>query len=159
MFSKVETIHHTRLNRTVTVTNSRRDDYDPMSVLVDFTYSVPVGYFKEDSQIRFGLYLDREFVGEISGNLAKIQIHSFDVVHILEIYAHPHYGFMFPMNRQVPGNKIRIRFRGRDPNVKDISKYKILWDNKTGVYLTKVFGFVDAITKDISGQYLRSKVL
>jgi hypothetical protein len=72
----------------------------------------------------------------------------------VEIFAHPHEGFEFIRNRLQPGNKIRIVFRARDPEVKDIERHDIYWDNATGTYLAKRMGSVDPTTGEATGAKL-----
>ena len=156
MFKKTFSINHTRIKREVTITKTYTDTYNHMNVIVEFEHSLPVDYFTDESEITFGLYLDREFVKEFHGNVVKVPIENIDVNYLVEIFAHPHEGFEFIRERLKPGNKILIVFKARDPSKKDIKKHIVYWDNKTGSYLTKTMGEVDAVSGVISGLYLRS---
>lgn len=157
--SKEVLIHHTRIKQSVNIVNVRNDEYNPMIMIVDFQYDLPVGYFKTIQETGFGVYVDREYVEEVFDKMAKVQVRSFDVVQKIEIYAHPHPGFMYSLQRQFPGNKIRIRFRARDPLVKDIEKHILYWDAGTGTYQTAIMGEIDALNGNVKGQYLRSTFL
>jgi hypothetical protein len=149
-------IKHTRLERTTVIINNRSDIFNPMTVLVDFTYEPPVGYYKRTEDIIFGVYIDKEFVEEVVGRLAKVQLKALDVVSVLEIFAHPHPGFQFIRERTVPGNKIIITFRAKDPTKRDIQKHNIYWDNGTGNYLAKRVGEIDALTGAGTGSLIKS---
>jgi hypothetical protein len=154
--SKVFNINHTRLKAETTITSVRVDKYNPMGLIVEFEYTHPVGYFKEDQQISFGLYVDKEFVCEFYDRVIKVQLENLNVVQMVEIYAHPHPGYQFVFERQVPGNKIRLRFRAKDPSKTDIKNHYVYWDNKTGTYLTKKAGIIDPITGQVSGYVFKT---
>jgi len=156
MFRKIFAINHTRIKRETTVTNTYVDLYNHMNVVVEFEHSLPIDYFMDASEITYGLYLDREFVKEFHGNVVKVPIDNINVNYLVEVFAHPHEGFEFIRERVKPGNKILITFRARDPLKKDIKKHIVYWDNKTGSYLTKTMGEIDANNGTISGLYLRS---
>jgi hypothetical protein len=126
-----------------------------MNIIVEFEHSLPVNYFTDESEITFGLYLDREFIKEFHGDFVKVPIDNVNVNYLVEVFAHPHEGFEFIRERLRPGNKILITFKARDPSKKDIKKHIVYWDNKTG-YTTKAMGEVDANLGSVSGLYLRS---
>jgi hypothetical protein len=154
MASKTEHLYHTRLSRLVSIDKVFRDNSNIMSVLIKISHTRPVNYFKPVGEIVFAVYLDREFVLETYATLIRVSMKDFNVAHRLEVFVHPHPGFLFSFSRLSPGNKIKIKFRGRHPDLSDIERYKIYWDNNTGVYLSKVGGEVDAETRDISGHLL-----
>lgn len=156
MFKKTFTINHTRIEREVIIVDTYLDTYNHMNVIVDFEHSLPTDYFVDETEITFGLYLDREFIKEFHGNFVKVPIDNINVNYLLEIFAHPHEGFEFIRERLKPGNKISITFKARDPSKKDIKKHIVYWDNKTGSFITKSMGEVDAITGTVSGLNLRS---
>jgi hypothetical protein len=148
-------IFHTRIKRSTEIIKVRKDAFNPMTLIVDFVHELPEDYYLDEDNIVYGLYLDREFVMEFREKTVKVQIESFDVVNVLEVFAHPHSGFRFIRERLIDGNKIRIRFRARDPDKKDILKHIILWDNATGTYLTKAMGEIDATTGEAGGRYIK----
>jgi len=149
-------IFHTRINRSTTIVAVRKDLFNPNTFIVEFQHELPANYFKESVDTIFGLYLDRVFMREFKEKQVKVQLENTDVNQILEIFAHPHSGYEFIRSRLEPGNKIRIRFRAKNPNVKDVTKHKIFWDGGTGTYQTKIMGEVDAKTGEASGRYLKS---
>jgi len=127
-----------------------------MNIIVEFEYTPPTGYFIDEEEIEFGLYVDRKFIKEFHGRMVKVPLDNINVNYVLEIFAHPHFGFEIIRERMKPGNKIRITFNARDPSKKDIKKHIVYWDNKTGTYLSKIMGEVDAVTGDVSGLTLMS---
>jgi hypothetical protein len=149
-------VFHTRIKRTTNIINVRYDDFNPMTLIVDFEHSIPANYYIPESQIVYAVYIDREFIKEFFEKTTKFQLAAIDTNHKLEIFAHPHGGFEFIRARQTPGNKIRISFEAKDPAVYDVAKHYIYWDQATGTYLTARMGEIDASTGIISGQYLRS---
>ena len=151
MGSKVTSIYHTRIRREVNITSVRRDDYNPMGLIIEFSYILPTNYYKDSRQIAFGLYIDKKFSEEFYDRMIKFQVENLNVVQIVEIYAHPHSGYQFTFNRSTPGNKIRLRFRAKDPTKIDINQHYVYWDNKTGSYITKKIGNIDPITGLVSG--------
>ncbi len=156
MASKIFNINHTYINRTTTIINIRDDKYNPMTKVIDFEHNAIAGYFEGPSEIIYGVYLDREFVREFFDKSVKVQLLTMDVNHTVEIFAHPHPGFQFIRSSESPGNKIRIRFRARKPEKSDIVKHSVYWDNKTGSFLTKKAGEVDAVTGLVNGATLKS---
>jgi hypothetical protein len=156
MFKKTFVINHTRIERKVTITNTYVDIYNHMNIVIEFEHSLPINYFLDASEITFGLYLDREFMKEFHGDFVKVPLENIDVNYLVEVFAHPHEGFEFIREHLKPGNKILITFKARDPSKKDIKKHIVYWDNKTGSYLAKTMGEVDANTGTVSGLYLRS---
>lgn len=156
MGSKVFNINHTSIKRTTLIVEVSDDLYNPMTKIIDFEHSAVDGYFKEASQIIYGLYLDREFVREFFDKTVKIQLQSMDVSYGLEVFAHPHAGFQFVRASEVPGNKIRIRFRAKKSELADIMKHSVYHDGATGTYLEKKAGEVDAATGEVSGWMLKS---
>ncbi len=156
MASKLININHTYINRTTTIINISDDIYNPMTKIIDFEHSAVSGYFKEASEIIYGLYLDREFVREFFDKSTKVQLMSMDVNYTVEVFAHPHPGFQFIRSGESPGNKIRIVFRARKPEKSDIVKHSVYWDNQTTVLLEKKAGEVDAVTGQVNGATLKS---
>lgn len=156
MASKNFDIYHTRINRTTNIIEVQTDIFSHMSVIVSFEHNVITGYFQTSDQIIYGLYVDREFIKEFYGDQVKIQLEQMDTNHLVEIFAHPHGGFQFIRERLIPGNKIRIRFRARDPLIKDIAKHYIYYDNATGTYITKRMGEINAVTGEAIGALLKS---
>lgn len=156
MFKKTFEINHTRIKREVTITATYTDTYNHMNIIAEFEFDPPSGYFIDESEISFGLYIDRTFIKEFHGRMVKVPIDSINVNYVLEIFAHPHEGFEFIRERIKPGNKIQMTFKARDPSKKDIKTHVIYWDNKTGTYLDKIMGEVDANTGDVSGISLAS---
>lgn len=151
MATKIVTIYHTRIKAETNITSVRVDKYNPNGLIVEFTHNLPTDFFKESQQTPFGLYIDKEFNCEFYDNMIKVQLENLNVVQMLEIYAHPHPGYKFNFERQVPGNKIRLRFRAKDPSKTDIKQHYVYWDNKTGTYLTKKAGVIDPVTGLVSG--------
>lgn len=147
-------IYHTRLNRRTTIIKTAIDPFNPMNIILDFLYEPPTNYFRRSEDIVFGIYIDRVFIMDFRERKVKAQVQDLDVNQQIEIFAHPHEGFQFIRNRLQPGNKIRIVFRARDPDIKDIDRHDIYWDNATGTYLTKKMGIVDPLTGDIEGAKL-----
>jgi hypothetical protein len=127
-----------------------------MSLIVDFEHSIPVNYYQSENEIIYAIYLDREFVKEFLEKSTKFQVPTFDVNHVLEVFAHPHGGFKFEREPIVPGNKIKILFRAKDPNLRDVDFFDIYWDAGTGTYQTKIMGRIDANLVSFSGRYLKS---
>ena len=153
-FQKTFNIRHTRLNREVDIINTEQDPFNPMVIVIDFEYDPPVNYFIREQDIIYGVYIDRVFIRDFKEKKIKVQLENINVNHIVEVFAHPHEGFEFIRARLEPGNKIRIRFRARDPNIKDIERHDIYWDNTTGSFLAKRMGSVDPDTGEVSGAKL-----
>lgn len=149
-------VYHTRLKRFTTIVKISKDQYNPMQLIIDFEYTTPNNYFKRDEDIEFGLYLDREFLGEFFGHKTKVQLLNVDAVSIVDIFAHPHAGFAFERSHLIPGNKIKIVFKAKAKDVGDVIRHRILWDQGTGSYQTKIMGEVDAETADVTGRFLKS---
>jgi len=156
MQTKTINIYHTRLNRTTNILSVSRDKYNPMCLVAEFEYTPPANYYMREEDIIFGLYLDRELVKEFHEFLVKFQMPVMYVNSILEIFAHPHGGFKFIRERKVPGNKITIRFRAKEPIANDIEKHYVYWDNATGTFLTAIMGEIDAQDGSVKGRYLKS---
>jgi hypothetical protein len=156
MGSKTFNIYHARIKREVEIANVRVDKYNPTFLIVDFNYTPPSGYPLTVDEIIYGIYIDKELVEEKLGRQAKVQLYAFDVIHKLEIFVHPHEGFYYDMLPEENGNKIRIRFRARNPSKKDIDRHVILGDNASGSYESIPFGEVDAVTGEVSGRNLKS---
>lgn len=149
-------IKHTRLNRTTLITSTRKDEYNPMTVIIDYTYTMPDNYFVDEDDILFGVYVDREFIKEVVGRSTKVQLESIGVGSVIEIFAHPHAGFQFIRERQNPGNKIKMRFRAKDPSKRDVTKHNLYWDAGLGGAATIKIGEVDALTGKGSGPKIKS---
>lgn len=156
MIKKEIDINHTRLNRTTNIVEISNDKYNPMSLVVEFEYTPPTNYYIEEQNLIYGLYLDRELIKEFREKLVKFQMPVMYVNSVLEIFVHPHGGFKFIRERLVPGNKIRIRFRAKEPVLNDIEKHYVYWDNVTGTYLTAIMGQIDADDGSVQGRYLKS---
>ena len=151
MGTKLTTVYHTRIKRETIITNVQRDKYNPVGLVIEFSWTGPINYYKDDQQMTFGLYMDKEFVEEFNDRMIKIQVANLNVVQTVEIYAHPHGGYQHLLTKTTPGNKIRARFRAKDPNKTDIKQHDVYWDNKTGTYLAKKAGTIDPLTGNVSG--------
>lgn len=144
-------IFHTRIKRSTNITATYYDQYNPMTLIVNFEHTIPTNYYKPESQIIYAAYLDRVFIKEFYEKSTKIQIPDQDVNHLLEIFAHPHPGFRFVRSQLTPGNKIRITYQAKDPAYSDIVLHKIYWDAGTGVIQSAILGTVNALTGQVSG--------
>lgn len=156
MADRIFDINHTRIKRTTQILRVRKDPFKPMTLIVDFEHALPSNYYKSVSDIIYGLYLDREFIEEFLEKTATVQLISFDAISLLEVFAHPHPGFQFIRSRKTPGNKIVIRFRAKNPVLRDILKHRFYWDAATGTILEKRIGEQDALTGEASGIKIRS---
>ena len=156
MARKNFTLNHTRIKREVVIIDCQPDDFNHMSVVIDFSYTLIADYFQTADEIIYGLYVDRQFVKEFIEEKVKVQLDDLNVNHLVEIYVHPHAGFRHTMNLLKPGNKIYVRFKARNPDRKYIKKHRVYWDNATGVYLTKTMGEIDSRTGVVSGGKIQS---
>jgi len=144
--STTQDIRHTRLEIETNIVHIKPDEFNPINQVVSFIYTPPDNYFLKDDLIPYAIYVDRELYEEFFGKEVKVQMQIPDVVHILETYALPHFGFIVERGQIVPGNKIRIKFRGKNAEAFDVTKYIIKFDNKTGTIIDDPIGTVDAIT-------------
>lgn len=152
-----KTIFHTAMPGQVTPLRTRVDKFNPMTVIMDFDHNLPANYFESINETVFALYIDKEFEREFSGQTVKAQLKSVDAVSELDVFALPHSGFRLDLTKTQPGNKIRIKFRSRDPDLFDVVAHHIQWDDATGTFLTKEMGVIDARTgKLLSGHVLKS---
>lgn len=154
-----EKIFHTRIKRTTNIANVRTDQYNPMTLIIDFDHTIPTNYFLPEPQVIYAAYVDRVFVKEFLEKSTKIQLGEQDVNHLLEIFAHPHGGFRFIRNSLVPGNKIRITYQALDPSQSDVKQHKIYWDAGSGTISTAILGTVDPVTGQVSGNLKSGKIL
>jgi len=152
-----KSIFTTCLCGKTTPLRTRVDKFNPMTVIIDFDHNLPAGYFELPEETVFAVYIDNEFDHEFSGTTTKIQLQSLDAVSDVDIFALPHSGFRLSLDRETPGNKIRIKFRGKNPDFFDVEAHHIQWDEGSGTFIIKEMGVIDARTGDlISGHILKS---
>jgi len=152
-----KSIFHTALEGNVIPLRTRYDQFKPNTIIIDFDYNLLNGYFLDFEEIVYAIYIDKEFDHEFSGTTVFIQLEVQDAVSEIDIFALPHSGFRLDLSKTQPGNKIRIRFRGRNPDIFDITAHHIQWDNGTGTFVEKEMGIIDARTGNIiSGALIKS---
>lgn len=147
---------HTRIEVCAPIVETKIDRYNNMTVIIETCYEEPTGYYLNDEEIPFAIYLDREFYKEFFGREVKIQISEVGVPKIVEVYALSHSGFRIDRNKPDPGNKIRVVFKGLRPDVFDVTRHIIFYDNKTGTFETKAIGTIDALSGEGGGRLIQS---
>jgi len=161
---KEENIFHTRIPGLTTILRIRIDQYNPMTIIVDFSHSLTTNYYKTAAETLYALYVDNKFVKEFTGEIVKVQMLSIDTISEVDIYAIPHSGFRphqdptdpeegTRLDPTIPGNKIRIRFRAKDSGVFDVEAHHIQWDEGTGTFVTKEIGVINADDASIKSGY------
>lgn len=158
MSTKIEkSIFHTAMPGKITILRTRVEQFNPMTVIIDFDHNLIAGYFKGPEETNFAVFLDKEFYKEFSGTTIKVQLQTLDATHVVDIFALPHGGFRFDLDNIVPGNKIRIVFRSKTPDFFDVVAHHVQWDEGTGTFIIKEMGIIDARTGEIiSGHLLKS---
>jgi len=143
---KEVSIFHTRLTAKAQPLRTDLDPFNPMTVIIDFDHNLPLNYFQEEDDIYYAIFVDNEFDKEFKGKSVKVQLLSQNAVSNVDIFALPHSGFRPDLDAEVPGNKIRLRFRGRNPFVFDVVAHHIQFDNGTGTFIEEEMGVITSKT-------------
>ena len=153
--NKTFNIAHTRLRFKADFVEVVIDRYNSMTLIVEISYNKPDGYYLDDNEIPFALYLDRKFYQEFYGKVVKLQLQSLNVVSIAEVSALPHSGFRVIRGRIQAGTKIQVWFSAKRPDVFDVERHVIYYDNNTGTFETKAIGIQDAATAEAGGRLIK----
>jgi len=159
-YEKLFNIKHTRINTNANIEKTRRDYYNPLSLIVYIDYDLVSDYYLPYERVPFAVYIDNEFYKEFFGTEVKVQLENINIASNIRIFALSNPGFRYIFNKATPGNKIRMRFKAKEANDFDIESHIVYYDNKTGSYESSPIGTIDAITGTGGGRLLKkSKML
>ena len=144
-------IGHSRISGSVNIIKMKASDSGFKTVDIDYEWVDTSVIGIAPNEAVYGIYVDKIKKQENFGtSRARIQLYSNDVPCEIEVYLLPYSGYEIDFSSATTkGNRVRILWTSRNPDLFDIERHIIYWDNATGTYLTRPMVEMDA--KDLYG--------
>jgi hypothetical protein len=149
-FSTAANIQHSRIDAVTNIISVKKSSkmfngYDLEYEWIDTdVMGIP------SNEAVYALYVDRIFKMENSGSSKmSIQLYDVDVPILIEIFLLPYGGYRPTLQPPDEVNRIKLMWETLNPEIFDIERHVIYWDEATGTYQTKPF--IEVTAKDGNG--------
>ena len=138
-FNKEQIIGHSRLGADVNIIRIKKSASVFRGLDIEFEWIDTTALNIPQNEAVYAVYVDRMFIKEHSGtSRVTIQGYNKDVPILIEIYLLPYSSYR-PTLDPVPTankNRIKVEWEGRNPNMFDVEKHLVYWDNATGTFIS-----------------------
>jgi hypothetical protein len=145
---------HSRIDASVNIVSVKESNNLLGNYLVEFEMidTSTIGIDKYDAI--YGVYTDKIFVKEVTGtNKVYVQLYNNDIPVFIEIYLLPYSGYRPDIGELSVGYQSRVEliFKADKPELQDIKRHLLYWDNATGTYISERVGTIECENRIGSG--------
>lgn len=158
-FNAEKTIGHSRISGATGIIQIKRATATLRGVSIEYEFldTEPVGVLENEAI--YAIYVDRIFRTEKTGtNRVIVQMYDVNVPSLFEVFLIPHNGYR-PELAQVSAvyrNRVKLLWQGKNPEMFDVDRHLVFWDNATGTIEDTKMCEVDAATADGGGRKIES---